>query len=284
MIVLSPLIILSVTEEEGRRQKAEGREKSIQNYFMAVVLKEVKQGVAILTLNREDKINSINREMALLLHQLIQECAQDENVKSIYLTASGKSFCAGQDLAEASDVSVMHKILPEQLNPLVSLIRNLRKPVVAAVKGVAAGAGASLALCCDIVVASSSASFIQAFSKIGLIPDSGATHILPRLIGWQKAAAFMMLADKVSGEEAERIGMIYKVFPDDVFDEESFKVAIALAQVPQKALSLTKQALNRSVRNTFDEQLKVEEELQLIAGKSQDFTDRLAAFMQKKKV
>ena len=251
---------------------------------MSIVLKEIKQHVAILTLNREDKINSINREMALLLHQLIQECAQDDEVKSIYFTGKGKSFCAGQDLVEASDISMMDKILPEQLNPLVSLIRNLRKPVVAAVKGVAAGAGASLALCCDIVVASETASFIQAFSKIGLVPDSGATHILPRLIGWQKASAYMMLAEKITGHEAERTGMIYKVFPDDVFDEESFKIAVALTQVSPKALALTKQALNRSVRNTFDEQLKVEEELQSIAGKSKEFADRLAAFTQKKKV
>jgi len=251
---------------------------------MPSVLKEIKQGVAVVTLNREEKINSINREMALLLHQVLQECAQDNEVKSIYLTASGKSFCAGQDLNEASDVSLMDKILPEQLNPLVSLIRNLKKPVVAAVKGVAAGAGASLALCCDIVVASTSASFIQAFSKIGLIPDSGATHILPRLVGWQKATAFMMLADKISGEEAERRCMIYKVFPDDIFDQESFNIALALTHVPPKALSLTKEALNRSVRNNFDEQLKVEEELQSIAGKTRDFTERLAAFTQKKKV
>lgn len=251
---------------------------------MPVVLKEIKQNVAIITLNREDKVNSINREMALLLHQLIQECAQDDNVRAIYLTGAGKSFCAGQDLVEASDVSMMDKILPEQLNPLVSLIRNSRKPVVAAVKGVAAGAGASLALCCDIVVASSSASFVQAFSKIGLIPDSGATHILPRLIGWQKAAAFMMLAEKISGDEAERTGMIYKVFPDEDFEQESFKIALALTQVPPKALALTKQALNRSVRNSFDEQLKVEEELQSIVGKSAEFTERLAAFTQKKKV
>jgi 2-(1,2-epoxy-1,2-dihydrophenyl)acetyl-CoA isomerase len=251
---------------------------------MPVVLKEIKQNVAIITLNREDKVNSINREMALLLHQLIQECAQDDNVRAIYLTGAGKSFCAGQDLVEASDVSMMDKILPEQLNPLVSLIRNSRKPVVAAVKGVAAGAGASLALCCDIVVASSSASFVQAFSKIGLIPDSGATHILPRLIGWHKAAAFLLLAEKISGDEAERTGMIYKVFPDEDFEQESFKIALALTQVPPKALALTKQALNRSVRNSFDEQLKVEEELQSIAGKSAEFTERLAAFTQKKKL
>jgi 2-(1,2-epoxy-1,2-dihydrophenyl)acetyl-CoA isomerase len=250
---------------------------------MPTVLKEIKQGVAIITLNREDKVHSINRAMAHLLHQLIQECVQDNSIKAIYLTGTGKSFCAGQDLAEVSDTAMLDKILPEQLNPLVSLIRNLKKPVVAAVKGIAAGAGASLALSCDIVVASASASFIQAFSKIGLIPDSGATHILPRLIGWQKAAAYMMLADKINGEEAERTGMIYKVFPDDVFEEESFKIALALTQVPPKALALTKEALNRSARHSFDEQLKVEEELQSIAGRSKDFADRIAAFMQRKK-
>ena len=192
-------------------------------------------------------------------------------------------FCAGQDLAEASDITMVDKILSEQLNPLVSLIRKLNKPVVAAVKGVAAGAGASIALCCDIVVASTSASFIQAFAKIGLIPDSGATHILPRLVGWQKAAAYMMLAEKVTGEEAERVGMIYKVFPDDVFDNESFKIAATLAQMPSKALALTKEALNRSVTNTFDDQLKVEESQQMIAGRTTEFAQRIGAFLQKKK-
>ena len=251
---------------------------------MPAVLKEIRQGVAVVTLNREDKINSINREMALLLQQVLKECELDENVKAVYLTGSGKSFCAGQDLAEASDISMMQKILPEQLNPLVSLIRTLNKPIVAAVKGVAAGAGASLALCCDIVVASSTASFIQAFSKIGLVPDSGATHILPRLIGWQKAAAFMMLAEKVSGEEAERVGMIYKVFPDDIFEKESFSIAVALTQMPAKALALTKDALNRSATNSFDEQLKAEEELQITACRTKEFAERIAAFLQKKKM
>ena len=250
---------------------------------MPAVLKEIKHGVAIVTLNREDKINSINREMALLLQQVLRECEQDENVKAVYLTGSGKSFCAGQDLAEASDLSKMAKILPEQLNPLVLLIRRLNKPIVAAVKGVAAGAGASLALCCDIVVASSSASFIQAFSKIGLVPDSGATHILPRIIGWQKAAAFMMLAEKVNAEEAERTGMIYKVFADDAFEAESLKIALTLAQMPTKALTLTKEALNRSVKNSFEEQLKTEEELQMVAGQTKEFAERISAFMQKKK-
>jgi 2-(1,2-epoxy-1,2-dihydrophenyl)acetyl-CoA isomerase len=249
---------------------------------MPAVIKEIKQGIAVVILNREDKINAINREMALLLQQVLKECDQDENVNVIYLTGRGKSFSAGQDLAEASDISNIEKILPEQLNPLVSLIRKLNKPVIAAVKGVAAGAGASLALCCDIIVASSSATFIQAFSKIGLIPDSGATHILPRMVGWQKAAAYMMLAEKVSATEAERVGMIYKVFNDDVFDEESFKIATALSHMPSKSLELTKEALNRSVNNSFEEQLKTEEQLQMIAGKTKDFADRIAGFLQKK--
>ncbi|HUQ65674.1 MAG TPA: enoyl-CoA hydratase-related protein [Flavitalea sp.] len=249
---------------------------------MPAVLKEIKQGVAMLTLNREEKINSINREMALQLQQLLRECEHDDDVKVIYLTGRGKSFCAGQDLAEASDIAIIEKILPEQLNPLISLIRTLSKPVVGAVKGVAAGAGASLALCCDIVVASSSATFIQAFSKIGLIPDSGVTYILPRTVGWQKATAYMMLAEKVSATEAERVGMIYKVFSDDTFDEESFKIAIALSHMPSRALALTKEALNRSLNNSFDEQLKTEEQLQMIAGKTKDFADRITGFLQKK--
>jgi 2-(1,2-epoxy-1,2-dihydrophenyl)acetyl-CoA isomerase len=251
---------------------------------MPAVLKEIKQGVAVVTLNREDKINAINREMALSLQQVLQDCEQDEHVKAVYLTGSGKSFCAGQDLAEASDITMMDKILSEQLNPLVTLIRKLNKPVVAAVKGVAAGAGASIALCCDIIVASSSASFIQAFSKIGLIPDSGATHILPRLVGWQKATAYMMMAEKVSGEEAEKVGMIYKVFPDEVFDEESFKVALVLAQMPSKAIALTKEALNRSVTNNFEDQLNAEESLQMLAARSGEFAQRIGAFLQKKKL
>lgn len=250
---------------------------------MPVVLKEIKQGVAFVTLNREEKVNSLNREMALLLQELLKECAEESEVRAVYLTGSGKNFCAGQDLSEAASIELMEKILPEQLNPVVSAIRKLKKPVVAAVNGIAAGAGANLALCCDIVVASSSSSFIQAFSKIGLVPDTGGTYILPRLIGVQKAAALMMLAEKVSGDEAERIGMIYKVFPDETFRSESEKIAFALAQMPTKALSLTKEALELSVTNSFDEQLSVEEALQKRAGRTKDFAEGLRAFIEKRK-
>lgn len=250
---------------------------------MPVVLKEIKQGVAFVVLNREEKINSLNREMTLLLQDVLKECNEDARVRAVYLTGAGKSFCAGQDLTEAGDMSTMERILPEQLNPLVSLIRTLQKPVVAAVKGVAAGAGANLALCCDIVVASSSASFIQAFSKIGLIPDTGGTFMLPRLVGLQKAMGLMMLAEKVSGDEAERIGMIYKVFSDDTFDAESQKIAFTLAQMPTRALALTKEALNASVLNNFNDQLKAEEELQKKAGRTKDFIEGVTSFILKRK-
>jgi 2-(1,2-epoxy-1,2-dihydrophenyl)acetyl-CoA isomerase len=250
--------------------------------IMPLVLKEIGQGAAFVTLNREVKMNSINREMALLLREILKECESDKNVRAIYLTGKGKAFCAGQDLLEASDTDMMDKILTEQLNPLVTTIRNLQKPVVAAVNGIAAGAGASIALCCDIVVAASSATFTQAFIKIGLIPDSGGTYILPRLVGWQKAAAFMMLGDKISGDEAERLGMIYKSYPDETFKDESMKLALMLARMPTRAIALTKEALNRSVINNFDEQVLCEEELQKIAGKTKDFAEGLKSFMEKR--
>ena len=250
---------------------------------MPSVLIEIRQGVAIVTLNREDKLNSINRDMALLLQSHLRDCSQDKDVRAVYLTGRGKAFCAGQDLEEAANREMMSKILPEQLNPIVSLIKSLEKPVVAAVNGVAAGAGANIALCCDVVLASSSATFIQAFTKLGLIPDSGGTYTLPRLVGWQKASAMMMLGEKVDAVEAERIGMIYKLFDDAVFKEESLKIAFALAAMPTRALALTKQALSRSVAKSFDQQLSCEEELQSIAGSTADYAEGLRAFMEKRK-
>jgi len=181
---------------------------------MSSVLFEIKNNIGFITLNRPDKLNSFNREMALLLQNKLDECASLKEVRAVYITGAGKGFCAGQDLAEVVDPEGpgMDTILSEHYNPIITRIRNIPKPVVAAVNGVAAGAGANIALCCDIVVASVSASFIQAFSKIALIPDSGGTYTLPRLIGWQKASALMLLGDKVSAMEAEKMGMLYKVF------------------------------------------------------------------------
>ncbi len=200
--------------------------------YMSSILFTIEGGIANITLNRPDKMNSFNREMALLLQQKLDECTSPE-VRCVYLTGAGKGFCAGQDLAEVVDPEGpgMQRILSEHYNPIITRIRNLAKPVVAAVNGVAAGAGANIALACDIVVATESAAFIQAFSKIGLVPDSGGTFMLPRLIGWQKASAIMMLGDKISATQAEQMGMIYKVIPDESFTAESKKIALNLIAI-----------------------------------------------------
>lgn len=252
---------------------------------MAVVLFDINEGVGVITLNREEKLNAFNRQMALSLQEILDECAQDDRVRSVYLTGSGTAFSAGQDLAEVMDPSGpgMEKILSEQFNPIVWKIRHLPKPVVAAVNGVAAGAGANIALCCDIVVASSAAYFIQAFSRIGLIPDTAGTYILPRLIGWQKASALMMLGDKVNADDAERMGMIYKSFQEEKFAEESFGIAALLAKMPTRALGLTKEALNLSAVNNLEQQLNVEDEFQSIAGATKDYAEGVAAFIGKRK-
>ena len=250
---------------------------------MSSILFEINDGVASITLNRPDKLNSFNREMALAFQAAIENCKAKE-VRAVYLTGAGKGFCAGQDLAEVVDPKGpgMNRILSEHFNPIISAIRRLERPVVAAVNGVAAGAGANIALCCDVVVASQSASFIQAFSKIGLIPDSGGTFFLPRLIGWQKASALMMLGDKVPAAEAERLGMLYKVFADEEFAESSMNIAKTLAQMPTRGLAFTKKALEWSTRNTLDEQLVDEDTLQQRAASTKDFKEGVAAFMEKR--
>ena len=250
---------------------------------MSAVLFEIKNSVGIITLNRPDKLNSFNREMALQLQEKLDECKSKE-VRCVYITGAGKGFSAGQDLAEVVDPNGpgMAKILSEHYNPIIERIRRLEKPVVAAVNGVAAGAGANIALCCDIVVAAASASFIQAFSKIGLIPDSSGTFVLPRLIGWQKASALMLLGEKVSAEEAERIGMIYKVFPDETFAENSMSIASYLSQMPTKGLAFTKQLLGHSSRSSLDEQLQDEDIYQQRAASTKDFQEGVNAFLEKR--
>ncbi|MDB5191838.1 MAG: 2-(1,2-epoxy,2-dihydrophenyl)acetyl-CoA isomerase, partial [Segetibacter sp.] len=234
--------------------------------------------------NRPDKLNSFNREMALAFQSVLDGCAVNNEVRCVCITGAGKGFSAGQDLSEVIDPNGpgMERILSEHYNPIVKKIRELEKPVVAAVNGVAAGAGANLALCCDIVVAASNASFIQAFSKIGLIPDTGGTYFLPRLIGFQKASALMMLGDKVSADEAEKMGMIYKVFPQEEFEEKSKALATTLASMPTKGLALIKQALNRSEKNNLDEQLMHEDELQQKAAATNDFKEGVNAFLEKR--
>ena len=242
------------------------------------------EGVGKITLNRPKKYHSFVREMALQLQSALDKCNDDKLVRSIFITATGKAFCAGQDLGEATDPNGpdLTQIVQEHYNPIIRKIRNIEKPVVAAVNGVAAGAGASIALACDIVVACESASFIQAFSKIGLIPDSGGTYFLPRLIGMQKAAALMMTAEPVSAKDAEAMGMIYKSFSDESFEEESWKIASKLAKMPTKGLGLTKRLLNASYSNNLQQQLDMEDKCQTIAGNTTDFKEGIAAFFEKR--
>jgi len=251
---------------------------------MPSVLFEIKDSVAYITLNRPEKFNSFNREMALRLQAHLDECATVPDVRCVYISGTGKAFCAGQDISElvGENKIELKQILSEHYNPIVKRIRNLAKPVVAAINGVAAGAGANIALCCDVVVAAESASFIQAFSKIGLIPDSGGTFTLPRLIGWQKASALMMLGDKISAAEAERTGMLYRVFADVVFEEESKKIATTLSQMPTKGLAYTKHALNHSFHNNWEEQLLLEDDYQQKAALTDDYAEGITAFLEKR--
>jgi len=251
---------------------------------MSSILFEIKNNIGFITLNRPDKLNSFNREMALLFQQRLDECKSGE-VRCVYITGAGKGFSAGQDLGEVTQPNALgfNVILSEHYNPIVTQIKNLEKPVVAAVNGVAAGAGANIALCCDIVVAAQSASFIQAFSKIGLIPDNGGTYILPRLIGWQKASALMILGEKVSANDAERMGMLYKVFPDEIFVEESIKIAATLAQMPTKGLAFTKKVLSLSFTNTLEDQLQEEDSFQQKAAQTADYKEGVNAFLEKRK-
>jgi 2-(1,2-epoxy-1,2-dihydrophenyl)acetyl-CoA isomerase len=250
---------------------------------MSPILFEIKENIGFITLHRPDKLNSFNREMALLMQEKLDECKSDK-VRCVYITGAGKGFSAGQDLAEVVDPDGpgMAKILSEHYNPIIKRIRELEKPVVAAVNGVAAGAGANIALCCDIAVAAQSASFIQAFSKIGLIPDSSGTYFLPRLIGWQKASALMMLGEKISSADAERMGMIYKVFPDETFSENSMNIAKFLAGMPTKGLAYTKQILSLSFTNTLEQQLQQEDIYQQKAAQTEDYKEGVKAFLEKR--
>ena len=252
---------------------------------MSTVLKRIENGVAYLTLNRPEKFNSFNRDMAVTLQGHLDDCEKDENVRCIYITGTGKAFCAGQDLAEATDPNgpEMERIVEEHYNPIILRLRNIEKPILAAINGVAAGAGANVALACDIVLATESASFIQAFSKIGLIPDSAGTFFLPRLVGMQRAAALMMTGDKVSGKEAVAMGMAYKSFPDDQFEAESKKFAIQVAAMPTKGLGLTKRLLNETFSNTLQQQLEREKQVQVEAGATHDFKEGVTAFLEKRK-
>jgi len=252
---------------------------------MSSIIFEQVENLAVIKLNRPDKLNSFNREMALSMQSVLDKCESDASIRAILIVGEGRAFCAGQDLEEAisSDGPELRKIVEEHYNPIISRLRKIELPIVAAVNGVAAGAGANIALACDVVVATQAASFIQAFSGIGLIPDSGGTFTLPRLIGWQKASALMMLGDKIKADEAERMGMIYKVFENESFMEESMKVATRLSKMPTLGLGLTKRALNASLTNNLEEQLEIEEQLQTMAGQTFDYEEGVNSFLEKRR-
>lgn len=250
------------------------------------ILLQVDNGVATITLNRPQVFNSFNREMAFAMHAALDECAANDEVRAVLITGEGKAFCAGQDIQEITDPDLnpgFKAILDDHYNPIVLKIRNLEKPVVAAVNGVAAGAGANIAICCDVVIATESAAFIQAFSKIGLIPDSAGTFFLPRLIGFGKASATMMLADKITATEAEQMGMIYKVVNDDEFHDFAKATAQKLAALPTVALANTKKALNQSYYNTVEQQLALESKLQIESAATADYAEGVASFIEKRK-
>lgn len=248
------------------------------------IVLEKKGAVACITLNRPDKFNSFNRAMSLAMHQALDEAKKDDAIRAVLITGQGKAFCAGQDLGEAIDPEGpgIRRIVAEHYNPIILRIRELEKPVIGAVNGIAAGAGANIALACDITLAARSAGFIQAFSKIGLIPDSGGTFILPRLIGWQRATALMMLGDKVSAEEAVAMGMIYKTCDDDKLAAAAMELANKLAGMPTRGLGLTKRLLNDSFSNNLEAQLQREVLVQAEAGETEDHREGVNAFLEKR--
>lgn len=245
---------------------------------------EIEDGVAVITLNRPDKLNSFNNSMGSNLQTALDHCMENDEVRCVLLTGAGRGFCAGQDLEEAiSGIAEIEEHVETKYNPIVRKIRAIEKPVIAAVNGVAAGAGANLAYCCDIVLATESAKFIQSFVNIGLIPDTGGTYFLPRLVGLHRASVMMMLGEKMTAEEAKDLGLVYKVFPDGELMNGAMELAKRMAQMPTRGLGLTKKALNYSLGNTLDEQLAVERDLQGMAGRTSDNAEGINAFLEKRK-
>lgn len=242
--------------------------------------------VATLTLNRPDKLNSFNEALHRALRAALEEIEADPAVRAVLLTGAGKGFCAGQDLGDrnvAADQPLdLRATIETYYNPLVRRLRALEKPVVCAVNGVAAGAGANLALACDIVLAARSARFIQAFCKIGLVPDSGGTYFLPRLVGEARAKALALLGEPLSAEQAEAWGLIWKTVDDDRLQTEAMGLAQRLAMGPTKGLGLIKRALHASFAHDLDRQLDLERDLQREAGGSADYREGVAAFVQKR--
>ncbi|SFR73056.1 2-(1,2-epoxy-1,2-dihydrophenyl)acetyl-CoA isomerase [Marinobacter daqiaonensis] len=251
------------------------------------ILLEIDQGVANITLNRPQSLNSFNTEMHEALRDALEKVRSDDSVRVLVLTGAGRGFCAGQDLgdrnvAPGADAPDLGHSIETWYNPLIRTLKDLPIPVVCAVNGVAAGAGANIALSCDIVLAARSANFVQAFCKLGLVPDSGGTWILPRLAGMARAKGMALLGEKLSAEQAESWGLIWRCVGDEVLQDETSKLARHLAAQPTAGLALIKQALHASTTNSWDEQLDLERDLQRKAGQSEDYREGVSAFMEKR--
>lgn len=248
------------------------------------ILTAIDDGICTITLNRPSVFNSFDQAMGRAFQSALDEAAQNAEVRCVVVTGNGKAFCAGQDLKEVTspDAPDFTEIVEKTYNESVRRIRFMEKPVIGAVNGVAAGAGANIALACDLTIARSSASFIQAFSKIGLIPDSGGTWFLPRLVGMQRAAALAFLGDKLNAEEAEHMGLIYRAVADDVFEQEVQALAVRLAQMPTRGLGLTKKAFNAGWDADLSSHLTTERDLQMEASETEDYAEGVAAFLEKR--
>jgi len=253
---------------------------------MSSILTDQAEGVLSITLHRPEVLNAFNAEMASAMQAALQTAASDAAVRAVLLTGSGRAFSAGQDLASVPNAEPgefdIGAIVRGQYNPIIRAIRELEKPVVCAVNGVAAGAGANLAFACDIVLAAREASFIQAFCKIGLIPDSSGTFFLPRLAGFARASGMMLLGDKISAEQAYQWGLVWQVIDAADLLQQARDLAGRLATQPTRGLGLTKRALNASFHNDLTAQLNVEEALQREAGRTRDFAEGVRAFLAKR--
>lgn len=246
----------------------------------------IEDGVGFIVLNRPDVLNSFNEKMSLELQDCLGQIGPNAQIRSVHLTGAGRAFCAGQDLADVLPKDGISRNLADIVsgcyNPIIRLIRSIEKPFVCAVNGVAAGAGANLAFACDIVLASDKASFVQSFCKIGLVPDSGGTYFLPRLVGLPRATAMAMLGDKVRADDAEAMGLIYRSVEHDKLIDESRVLALKLATQPTIGIGYIKRALNESLNNTLPEQLDLEAELQGLAGATADYSEGVNAFVEKR--
>ncbi|MBY5958111.1 enoyl-CoA hydratase/isomerase family protein [Membranicola marinus] len=252
---------------------------------MSLIRYHEEQAVATLTLNRPESLHSLTGELMSQLMESLHKAGQNPDIRCIVLTATGKAFCAGQDLNEFDRVDEIdfEGTLKSRYEPLIQTMRSLSKPIVCGLNGVAAGAGASLALACDMIIASEDAYLTMAFVHIGLIPDGGSTWFLPRMTGYHRAMNLMMTGDKVTARQAHEWGWIYAVYPPDGFDDALHVMATKMSHMPTQALARIKQAVNASFQNTLEEQLMLERNLQTQAGKTKDFKEGVAAFREKRR-